>query len=663
MRKDQKRRSLIPIFFLVIIIIGLLFAEGLGHKPFFSSFNKLTDKESSGETAPESYFTLLHTNDEHSALLPHTATGVLQEETEVTSIGGIARVASAAAQIREEKKKGEAVLLLSAGDFLGGPFAWLALHEMAPELSLMQQTGYDVITLGNHEFDYGPEVLAQYLEAAGYPESHEETAIVASNTLVPTDHPLQGVNLKKRHVKRIDDDLKLGFFGLMGKHAAMVSRNAPPVSFSNQHTAARREIAQLKEQGADVIVALTHSGVAEDRKLAQEVDGIDIIIGGHSHTRLKEPVIEGGTIIAQAGSLWSHLGILELAYEEETGKIRLRNSETGRPYLLPILSSFEYFPQVETSLDHYLFQLDDFMEQISGGYFSQVMETIAYSDFPLRNYPLLEETTAGNFVTDAMRLTVEEQTGKRVDFAFQTNGQIRGTLYPGITEEKLGPIKLYDLLKISGMGSGVDHRPGYPLTSVYLTSAEVNRLLEMSTYLSRLMGNSNFLQVSGLQYDYNARGSVLFNIPLVNIPVPAFQAVQNIERYTGKGVQDPHDENFFVPLKEEDRDLYHVVMGYHLLSTIQNLNEFIPSFLGVDPKNSQGNPLDNAEEAIVKKDGKEIKIWQALGDYTQQEKIFEGEEVSVIPVYYSETSGRINKRQDSLPLSRLMLSIIKLWPF
>jgi len=88
-------------------------------------------------------------------------------------------------------REGEPVLLLDAGDFLGGSaFAWLALRGYAAELTIMQKMGYDAVAIGNHEYDYGPDVLAQYLLKAGYPEAHQKTLVLASNTEAPPDHPL-----------------------------------------------------------------------------------------------------------------------------------------------------------------------------------------------------------------------------------------------------------------------------------------------------------------------------------------------------------------------------------------------------------------------------------------------------------------------------------------
>lgn len=127
----------------------------------------------------------------HSSLIPHSPAVDFHPEEDDLTVGGFARLAHLVGQLRAKKEAaGEPVVLLGAADYLGGsPYAWLALAGQAPELALMQQIGYDVITIGNHEFDYGPEVLAGYLEAAGYPQATAITAIVASNIGPPANHP------------------------------------------------------------------------------------------------------------------------------------------------------------------------------------------------------------------------------------------------------------------------------------------------------------------------------------------------------------------------------------------------------------------------------------------------------------------------------------------
>ena len=584
------------------------------------------------------HFTLLHTNDEHSALLPHSQVTSYGAEGEAPIAGGAARLATAVSQLREiNQAHDEPLLLVSAGDFLGGtPYGWLALQGFSPELSIMQQIGYDVITLGNHEFDFGPEVLARYLKAAGYPEVGARMALVASNTHPPADHPLAEVGLQKTHLMELENGLRVGFLGILGSEAQAVTPDPSPVQFSPPFQAAGEAVQELKQNGADIVVAVTHSGFREDVSLAQNVGGIDVIIGGHSHTALEEPVVmSDGTIIAQAGALLSHLGILELGFESSSGKLRLRNQDTGRPYLVPLDHDLPLYPALEPYLLKYTEELDHFFQKLTRNTFGHILDPVAYSAFPLPGEQALQETVFGNFVTDAMRLVVEEITEEKVDIALQSNGQIRGALIPSTLS---GGITFYDLAVSSGLGRGLDGRPGYPLVSVYFRGNDLCRLLEFSSFLAQSRGNSYFLQVSGLRYNYSPERSVLFRIPFLNLPVPSFRGVLNVELYTGEGFQTLQSEKY-EPLKGDK--LYRVVASYRLLSSFAGAARFLPSPVGIVPRDKDGRKIEDLSEFIIIVNGRELKVWEALVEYaTSHPGVYRGF-VPYIPGSYAVTSGRI----------------------
>ncbi len=598
----------------------------------------LTASPVRAETAArELFFTILHTNDEHSALLPlplidydpSGATG---------AAGSFARLASAVNRIRAAKQAvGEPVLLLSAGDYLtGSPFAWLALNQQAPELQLMLSLGYDLITLGNHEFDFGSDGLARYFQAAGYPEAASKMPIVASNANIPNDHPLAHVGIQSTWVKTLDNGLRIGFFGILGKDATNFTPYATPVTFTDPLAAAEQAVAELKAAEADVIVAISHSGEIEDTLLAQAVPGIDVIIGGHTHKTLDQPLRVGDTIIAQAGSQLSHLGLLELAYDQETGKVSLRNESSGQPYLLPLDTSVPFDTGYKSQVDDWAQELDTFLNRLSAGRFQNMSQVILHTDFPVDNEPKFTETPFGNFVTDAMRLMGEKVTGEKVDFAFQANGVIRGGLEPGTLTGREGQVTLFDLVNQVGMGLGPDEQPGYPLVSIYFTGEEVRRILEITALLPQLQGNAFFLQTSGLRMEYDPTRAILATIPIKNLPIPTGRAVVKAERYTGSGVQQA--DSSWAPLKRGDQQLYHVVSDYYLAAFLPMVGEVLPS-LGLVMKDKQGNPVE-VDDCIVYRDGQEYKVWQAVLEYAvSQEPGSTG--LPEMPTYYSATSDRI----------------------
>jgi 2',3'-cyclic-nucleotide 2'-phosphodiesterase (5'-nucleotidase family) len=602
--------------------------------------------ESSPAGTDELYFCILHTNDMHSELIPHSPAVDYHPEIEDPTVGGIARLATAVEEIREAKmREDEPVLLLDAGDFLGGSaFAWLALRGYAAELTIMQAMGYDAVAIGNHEYDYGPDVLAQYLLEAGYPEAHQETLVLASNTEPPPDHPLAERSLfRDAGMFELENGLKIGVFGLIGEDAVQVIGEPGNVEFLDQHEVACRMVDELKGQGADVIVAITHSGVEEDRELAREVSGIDVIVGGHCHTALHEPVLAGDTIIVQAGSLGMYLGQLELAYDSNSGRVRARNEENGHPFLIPVDSSFACHPEIDALVREYTLTLNAHISEMTGGKFDTIMSTIASSDFVVSDRPPMSETPLGNFVADAMRMVAQEVMGKRVDVAGEASGSIRKSIFPGTMPHSVGNISFYEIAEAAGVGHGLDGYPGCPIVSIYLTGEEVRRLLEVAVLLQEFMGDSSFLQFSGLRYSYNPANAVLLTVPFINLPIPTTRAVTGAELYTGHGIQ-PRNSEGYIPLKRGDEQLYHLVTDAYVLLFLPVVTAMLPQ-LEMVPKNADGEPvsLERIDELIVRHaDGRELKIWEAVATYaaTQPPR---GDGIPHIPDYYRDTAGRINK--------------------
>jgi len=628
----RAHKGLLPILTTVLIVALFL---GIAGNP-----------ESYAAKTEELYFCILHTNDMHSELIPHSPAVDYLPGEENAAIGGFARLATAVDEIREDKmKEAEPVLLFDAGDFLGGaPFAWLALNGSAAELTIMQEMGYDAVAIGNHEYDYGADVLAQYLLQAGYPEAHQKTLVLASNTEAPSDHPLAALSLyRNTGIFELENGLKVGVFSVVGKDAILAMGETGDMQFLDQHETARQMVDELNEQGADVIVALSHSGVDEDRKLAQEVQGIDVIVGGHCHTALHKPVLQGTTVIVQAGSLGTYLGQLELAYNFDTGKVRVRNEENGNPFLIPIDGSFACDPEIDALVQEYTLVLNAYIEEMTDGGFNDIMSTVARSDFVLSNLPSFSETALGNFVTDAMRFVGQEFTGKRVDIAGQANGNIRSSIFPGTMEHSAGNISFYEIVEATGVGRGRDGYPGCPIASVYLTGEEVRRVLEMTILLQRFMGDSYFLHFSGLRYSYNPANAVLLTVPFVNLPIPTTRAVTDAELYTGDGIQPVNSEGY-IALKRGDEELYHLVTDAYLLLFLPLVTDMLPQ-LGVVPKNADGEPvpMDRLDELILRHpDGRELKVWEAVLIYAAT-RLPGGDGVPQISDYYAGVAGRINK--------------------
>ncbi len=587
-------------------------------------------------------FTILSTSDEHSTLMPLPLSDY-HPENPGSAVGGYARLSTLVKQVREEKAD-EPVLLFSSGDILGGtPFAWLALEGFSAEIELMHKIGYDAMTIGNHEFDYGPEVLADYMIQAGYPGFNDQVALIASNLVIPEGHRLHEPGIMENRLFKLENGITIGVFGLLGKQAYSYASFAEPVTVSDQHEAASRQVSLLKESGADIVLALTHSGIEEDRELALAVDGIDIILGGHDHYITESPEIVNSTLIFHPGYYLQYLGRLDLEWNSTTGELSAVNDLNGLPYLLKLDHTVAEDPEILDITDSFLSYLNEFVSDHTSGEFTDVTVPVLYSDFKLTSPGPFTETTVGNFVTDAMRLMAGKITGDRVDIAIQGNGIIRADIIPGSMELSAGEVSLFDMVTVSGLGSGPDGKAGYPLVSFYITEREILNVFEIISLLSQLMGDAYFQQISGIRYTYDPGKATWLTIPVAGIPVPAYRALQSAELYTGQGIQD--DDNY-VLLDGTGERLYHVVTDYYLTTFLPMIGDILPK-LKIVLKDKAGLPV-SPEDAIITHQGVEYKVWESLAQYAVSfEKNSSG--LPVMPDYYRNTHDRIIK-EEGVPL-------------
>ncbi len=586
-----------------------------------------------GQTDEGTYrFTILHTNDEHSHLIPHPLADYHPEHGG-SAVGGFARLAGAVNQIRSAKEQqNEPVMIFSGGDILGGPaFGWLPLKEgVAAEMKLFQAIGYDAVTIGNHEFDYGPDVLANYLKAAGYPEASSKTVFLGTNTRPPADHPLGDLGIKNHYIKELENGLRVGVLGLLGDDAINKTADPGPVEFDDPIEAARQAVAELKAEGADLIISVNHSGVYEDRLLARELPEINIIVGGHTHTALYEPVFEGETVIVQAGSYLRYLGRIEFEWNRSEQTLTVLNEKNGNEFLIPLDSSVEPDEEIAAKVEEYRNLLNKWVAELTDGRVTRIDQPVAQSNFSLTGGRFQQESTIGNYITDAMLYAAREATGNQIDVAAQANGAIRANVRPGVEEWSEGQITFYDLIMATGLGSGDDGNPGYPLVSFYLTEDEMRRALEVSVLLSELLDNSYFLQFSGLRMAFGPNRAVLFRIPFNGTPIPTSRAVLSAELQTGDGD--------FRPLKRGSDELVHVVTDRYIAGFLPLVGEIVPN-LSIQFRDESGNPVE-LDDIIIRQNGEELKVWQAVLNYTLSHQIGEGE-LPLIPSRYETTEERM----------------------
>ncbi len=576
--------------------------------------------------------TILHTSDEHSSILP-APLGDYIASAPCPAIGGFARLATLANQIRRQKAE-TPLLILSSGDFSGGtPFAWLSLSGLAPELELMHRIGYNAVSLGNHEFDYGSEAFANY--CLRHQRRFDSPQILASNIVVPEQHPFNQVNYQTSSVIKLRNSLKIGIFAILGKSAHRLSPSAKPLDFSDQLQAARRETANLQAAGAEVIIALTHAGLHEDIALAKSVEGIHLILGGHDHLAFEQPQIIKNTLIMHSGSYLQTAGQLDLEFDRRSRRLHLLNQRTGAPILHHLTDRIAEDPEIAAMAVGCLETLNTMVASLTEGQITSMLTPAAFSDRPLQKHAPLTETATGNFIADAIRLETAKVTGQRVDFAIHANGIIRGDIHPSTIPGRAGQISTFDLITSCSLGSSQDGTPGYSIVSFYLTGSEILRMLEVATLLPLLWNDIYFLQVSGLRYHYDPARAIWLWLPIVNKPVPAYRSVILAERFTGEGRQNDQD---FSEITGGEQRLYHVATTHYMASYLPIVGKKLPR-LNLVLKNRDGQPTA-LDDLIVCENTRELKLWEVAFRYARSFATNQ-EGLSVIPDQYQKTGGRI----------------------
>lgn len=283
------------------------------------------------ETTPDKQLSILFTHDMHSCFLPHQD---FTTDKGKTNRGGHAKPASLIQTYRALKK--DKAIIVDAGDFsMGTPFH-TAFMTHAFELQLMGKMGYDVITFGNHDFDFHPDGLAKALDAAKTKAKRLAT-MVASNAVFSKNDPED--RLLKQSFRNFPaheytvlerSGLRIGLFGILGKDAAEDAPLAKPLTFADPIQTSRKMVNILRnKEKVDVVICLSHAGTSPDKKrsedeiLAREVPGIDIIISGHTHTNLPQPIVIGKTIIVSSGCHSSYLGMQTVAYDAKGKDVKI----------------------------------------------------------------------------------------------------------------------------------------------------------------------------------------------------------------------------------------------------------------------------------------------------------------------------------------------------
>ena len=526
----------------------------------------------------EKKITILHTNDLHSRLtgsapeLAYTPLTVNDDKT----VGGFARIATI---IKEEKEKSTGTtLVLDGGDFLMGTLFQSLEVKTGFQLHLMKTMGYDVACLGNHEFDYGPGKLAAIITSSV--RNGEIPALLLSNAVFDkkdvNDDSLENLfndNTIKRKLILNRDGLKIGFFSLLGKVADKNAAFAPPVTFSKQIPFAREIVKELQNDKCDIIICLSHSGVSKDSKggwegedveLAKKVKGIDVIVSGHTHTRLDKPIIINGIPIVQAGEYGQFVGKLSLTYSN--GNVTVDGYS-----LIPVDDRIPGDPAIHRLIEN---QKKVVTAEILKPLGMDYEKPVAEAGFLLEcnEQGDIKGSNLGPMVADAIHSYVNKNTKSGTDISMVAVGVIRDKIVPGI---QTAP----DIFRIMSMGSGKDDIPGYPLARLYVTGKELKNILEI-LQVAYKSAAENYCYYSGVRVDFDPDKGLL-------------KKIKRIE------VIHPDGKTSVVDFSKKNHTLYSITANSYMLEFIGIIKKMSFGLINVVPKDSDGKPIGDMKNAVI----------------------------------------------------------------
>lgn len=563
---------------------------------------------------------ILHTNDLHATV---EGRDPVADYTPLTTgddgtTGGFARLATVIAGARD-RAGDRPVLLLDAGDYsMGSPFDMLASTSY-PILALFEKLGYDAITIGNHELEDSPATTAAEIEAAR--QGGFKVPLLLANVKFDDqdagDDALEALQeagvIKSKIVKELPNGLKVGIFGLLGKPAWSVAYGLGSLTFADAAETAAAMVKELREEdGVDLVICLSHSGLAKDgtgadATLAEKVPGIDLIVGGHSHTLLQDPVQVGDTIIVQTGAYGGHLGQLEL--ELVDGKLSVEQFTQ-----LPVDDTVAGDAAIQKIVETYITEIDSLLAPQGLSYNKVLAETT----FDL-TFPDFQEAIAGNVITDAYRYAADAaDPAAPADVALDSMGVIGDPMLKG----KTGQLWLADVMRAAHAGRGPDGALGYPLVSFYITGKELHDGMEVVAIAEDVLKTQDyFMQLSGLRIEYSRSGGLFQRLTSLKIGEPAVEV-------------DP-------------AGCYKVVTTLIVGRWLSWVKDASYGALSVEAKDEGcTNLVTDLTTRIIDADPatdgvQELKAYKALADYLQSLPDTTGNGVPDIPASYALPQGRI----------------------
>ena len=565
----------------------------------------------------QKHLDILFTHDLHSHLNSfQTIVDGTQQET-----GGFARLKTL---INEHEKENTDTLILDGGDFSMGTLIQTVYDTEAAELRMLGYLGCDVTTLGNHEFDYGSDGLADMLNAAVSSGENLPRMVVCnvdwdamkkaglSEGQKQIYEAFQTYGVKDYTVIQ-KGDVKIAVLGVFGKDSLDCAPTCE-LLFKDPSEAARETVEEIKKnEDVDMIACVSHSGTwedeskSEDELLAKAVPELDLIISGHTHSELTEAIQHGNTYIVSCGEYGRNLGSLSMT----------QNSD-GRWDL----SSYELIPVSEDVKADKATQerIDALMDTVDTNYLADFgytrKEVLAQNDVEFNSLEEMgtehKELNLGDIMADAYVYAVENSEyydGDPVDVAVVPSGTVRDTYTKG-------DITVEDVYNSFSLGIGKDGVAGYPLINAYLTGKELKLVAEVDASISDFMTTAR-LYCSGLNFTYNPHRMIL------NKVTDCYLTRADGER-----------------TEIEDDKLYHVVTDLYTGQMLGSVMKMSYGLLSLEPKDKDGNPIENLEDHAVMEGNKELKAWDAIARYMQSFDDADGDGIANVSEYYATTHDR-----------------------
>ena len=534
---------------------------------------------------------------------------------EYKSFGGAAALKTL---IDEQKAALPATIAVDAGDFSMGTLYQTVFSKSAAELRTLGLIGIEATTIGNHEFDFKGQGFRDMFEAAMESGDTLPYFLLANadwNTMLT-----EGLTAEQQlyydafaeygvrdYVTVEKGPYRIALFGLFGKDALS---NAPTCKllFKDPIESAKETVARIKsEEDPDMIICLSHcgsdnDGVSEDGEIAKAVPDIDLIISGHSHKVIEEPIVSGNTTIVSCGNYGRYLGKADMERTKD-GRWKVSDYE-----LIEVDEEVAEDPEVIRALSEYTEAIDREYMSLFGYSKEQVL---AHNDIAFDTvddcYSVHTEHNLGDIIADAFMYAADNASDDDVpvDFAVCASGCIRGTFAPG-------DINAEDAYNSYSLGIGPDGRSGYPLIDLYLTGEELMTVCEIDASMSDLMDIAR-LYMSGLEFTYNPNRVFLGRVSEAHL----------------------RDKDGNVHTIEKDR-LYRVVCDLYMGQMLSSVTDKSFGLIKLVPKNADGTAVTDFEDAIFYRNGEELKAWQAVADYMSSfPKGSDG--IGSVPEYYRES--------------------------